>query len=88
MKHSIRTATHSDIECHRIHKGLTSGNATRQYALVAVLVIGEGILHHLTGCSLEKLDAVGMGCQNGTIARQRETDSLRKGVHRIGREHT
>ena len=70
VEHGIRRTAHRDIERHRIHEGLTGGNATRQHALVAVLIVGEGILHHLTGSSLEEFDAVGMCGKDGAVARQ------------------
>ena len=76
MEHSIGAATHGNIKSHCIHKGLAGGDAARQYALIAVLVIGKGILHHLTGCCLEEFHTVGMGSKDGTVARQREADCL------------
>ena len=88
MEYGIRRTTHGDIKRHRIHKGLASGDITRQDALITILIVGESVLHHLTGSGLEEFDAVGMGSQNGTIARQRETDGLCQRVHRVGREHT
>ena len=88
MQHGIGTSTHGDIKCHRIHKGLAGSDIARQNAFVAILIVGKGVLHHLTGSSLKQFYAVGMGSQNRTIARQRESDSLRQRVHRIGGKHT
>ena len=88
MKHGIRTSAHRDIQCHRIHKGLTGCNISRKNTLVAILVISKGILHHLTGSSLKEFYTIGMGRKDGAVTRQRESDSLCERVHRVGRKHT
>ena len=87
MKYGIRTTTHRNVKTHGIEECLASGDITRQHALIAILVIGKGILHHLTGSSLKEFDTVSMGSEDGTIARQRETDGLRERIHRVGGEH-
>ena len=87
MEHRIGGATHGDVECHGIHKGLARGYRAWQHALVAVFIVGQRILHHLSGCLFEQFDAVGMGGQYGAVARQRESDGLGQRVHRVGGEH-
>ena len=87
MEHGVRRSTHGDIQRHRVHKGLAGGDIARQHALVAVFVISEGVLHHLTGSSLKQLHAVGMRSQDRSVARQTQADGLRQRVHRVGRKH-
>ena len=87
MQHGIRRATHRDVQRHGIHKGFTRSDVARQHALVAILVVGKGVLHHLTGSSLEQLYTIGVGSQNGTIAGQRETNGLCQRVHGVGGKH-
>ena len=88
MEYGIRGTAHGNIKGHRIHKGLAGGNAARQDRLVAILIIGKGIFHDLTGSGLEEFDTVGMGSENRTITRQTQADGLCERVHRIGCEHS
>ena len=88
VQNGVSAGTHCYVQSHGIHESLTSGNATRQNALIAILVVCEGILHYLTGSILEELYAIGMGSQNGTVAGQRKTDTLGEVVHRVGGKHT
>ena len=88
MKHRIGTATHGYIQCHGIHECFSCGNAPWQHTFVTSFIVGESILHHLTGCSLEQLYTIGMSSEDSAITGQRQTDSFRQGVHRIGRKHS
>ena len=81
MKHSIRRTTHRDIQRHRIHKGLAGSDIARQYAFVAILVVCQSVLHHLTGSLLKELHAIGMSSKDSTVARQRESNGLCQRVH-------
>ena len=88
MKHRIRRATHGDVEGHGVEKCCTSGDATWQNALVALLIVFQCVLDNQFCGVLEELDAIHVSSQDGTIARQRESDGFGKRVHRIGSEHT
>ena len=87
MKHGIGAATHSNVERHCIEEGLTGSNIARQHALVAILIISEGIFHYLAGCLTEQFYTIGMSGQDGAITRKRESDSLRQRVHGVGCKH-
>ena len=76
MEHRIGRATHGDVEGHGIEESIARSDIARQYALVAILIVSQGILYHLTGSSLEEFDTIGVGSQDSTIAWQREADSL------------
>ena len=78
MEYRVGRTTHRDIQRHGIQESLTGSNVSRQNALVTILIIGKGILHHLTGCCLKELHTVGMRGEDSAIAWQRETDSLRQ----------
>ena len=70
MEHGIGRTTHGDIERHRVHKGLAGSDIARQNALVAIFVVSQSILHHLSSCCLEEFYAIGVSSQNGTVTRQ------------------
>ena len=88
VQHGVGACAHGDVQGHGIHESLTSGNATGQNALVAILIVCKGILHYLSGSILEELYAVGMGSQDGTVAGERQADTLGEVVHGVGGEHT
>ena len=88
MKHGIRRATHGNVERHGIEESLTGSNVARQHALVAILIISEGIFHYLAGSLAEQFYTIGMCSQNGAIAGKRESDSLCQRVHGVGGKHT
>ena len=88
VEHGVGAATHGNIKSHGIEESVASGYAARKYALVAVLIVGEGVLHNLTGCSLEEFDTVLVSCEDSAVARQSHTDGFGKRVHRVGCEHT
>ena len=87
MQDGIGRATHGYIQSHRIEECLTRSNITRQNALVAILIISQGVLHNLTGCLAEQLYTIGMSSQDGAIAWKRESDSLCQRVHAVGCKH-
>ena len=87
MEHSICTSSHSDVECHCIKESITSGDVTRQNALVSILIICQRILNYLACGIAEKLYPVLVSRENSAVSGQRETDSLGQGVHRVCREH-
>ena len=87
VEHGVGAATHGNIKSHGIEESVASGYAARQHALVAVLIVGEGVLHNLACSCLEEFDTVLVSCEDGAVARQSHTDSLGKRVHGIGCEH-
>ena len=88
MEHGVGAAAHGDVEGHGIEERFPGGDAAGQYALVAILIVGQCVLHNLSGGILEESDAVFMGGEDGTVAGQGETDGLGQRVHRVGGEHT
>ena len=87
MEHGVGAAAHGDVESHGIEESLTCGYRAWEHAFIAVLIVGQGILHNLTGSLTEQLYAVGMRGQDGAVARQCQSYGLRQRVHRVGCEH-
>ena len=88
MEHGVGGGSHGYIHCHGVEECLTGGYAARQHTLVAILVIGQRVLHNQAGCLLHQALTVLMGSQYSAVARQRETDGLCQVVHRVGGEHS
>ena len=88
MEHGVGASAHGYVEGHGVEESLACGNALGQHALVAVLVVCHRVLHHLTCSVAEELDAVFVSGKDSAVARQRESDCLSEGVHRVGGEHT
>ena len=88
VEHGVGAATHGNVESHGVEESVASGYAARKYALIAVLIVGEGVLHNLACSCLEEFDTVLVSCEDGAVARQSHTDGLGKRVHGVGCEHT
>ena len=67
MEYGVGRGSHGNIHGHGIDECLTGSNATGQHALVTILVIGQRVLHNLTGSLLHQSYTVLMGSQNGAI---------------------
>ncbi len=87
MQHGVCAAAHCDVERHGVEESLACGDAARQNALVAVLVISQRVLHHQPRRVLEQSHAVLVRGEYRAVSRQTETNGLRQRVHRIGGEH-
>ena len=87
VQHGVGGTAHGHIHGHGVLESLLGGDGTRQHGIVVIVVILLGDLHHLLGGALEQVLAVGMGGQNGAVARQSQTDGLGQAVHGVGGEH-
>ena len=87
VEYGVGRCTHSDIERHSVEEGCTRSNAARQNGVVAVLVVGQGVLHNELGGIAEKLHTIDVCGQNTAVARQREAEGLRQRVHGVGSKH-
>ena len=88
VQYGIGATTHGNVKCHSVEESLAGGNVSWQHALVAIFIIGQRILHYLTGSRLEQFYAIGMRSQDGAVARQGQTNSLGQRIHGVGSEHT
>ena len=88
MEYRICRTAHGYVKSHGIEESLSGSNAAWQDARVALAIIFHGILHNLSGSILQQLHTVLVCGKYRSVSRQRETDSLGKRVHRIGRKHT
>ena len=87
VEHGVGGGSHGDVERHGIEEGLARGDAARQNRVVALLVVGEGVLHDEPCGALEEAYAVLVRSQDASVAGQRESDGFGQGVHGVGREH-
>ena len=76
VEYGISGTAHSDVESHSVEECLAGSYRARQNTLVAVLVVGKGVLYNLTCCLFEELYTIGVGSKNCSVAGKRQTDSL------------
>ncbi len=87
MQDGVGGAAHGDIEGHGVFESGLAGDGTGQHAVVILLVIALRQLDdHATGAQ-EQLLALGMGGEQGAVARQGQAQGLGQAVHRVGGEH-
>ena len=87
MQHGVGGTAHGHIHGHGVLESLLGGDGTRQHGIVGIVVVLVSDLDDLLGGTLEQVLAVGMGGQNGAVARQSQTDGLGQAVHGVGGEH-
>ena len=87
VQHGIGACAHGNVKGHGIEECGTGGNGTGQHAFVAILVIRHGILHNLSGSLLHQFHTIGMGGQDGSVSRQRKSQTFCQVVHAVGGEH-
>ena len=88
VKHGVARTAHGNVERHGVEECLASGYALWQNALVALFVIFICVLYYKCSCIFEQLYAVCVCCQNCSVARKSQADSLVERVHRVGSKHT
>ena len=76
VEYGICGTAHSDVESHSVEECLAGSYAPREHTLVAILVVGKGVLYNLTCCLFEELYTIGVGSKNCSVAGKRQTDSL------------
>ncbi len=76
MEHSVGRAAHGDIERHGVEHRLACGDVAREYRVIAMAIVGFGILHNLTGSTPEELAAVGMCGENCAVAGKSKADGF------------
>ena len=81
VKNSVCRTTHSDIKCHCVKESLTCSDASRQYAIVTVLIIFISIFYDESRSILEQLLTVFVSRDYCSIARKSKSDSLIQTVH-------
>ena len=87
MQDGVGRTAHGDVERHRVLERLEGGDATRQRALVALLVPAPRKIDDEMAGLDEQAPPVGVGRHHRAIAGQREAQRLGEAVHRIGGEH-
>jgi hypothetical protein len=83
----IGRSAHGDIEPHGIQESIFTANAAWQYRIVPFEIIFSGILYDLSGSQTEQVQPESMCRQDGTVARQGQSDCLIQAIHGIGSEH-
>ncbi len=87
MEHSVGRPAHGDIERHGVEHRLACGNVARENRVIAMKIVGFGILHNLTGSTPEEIASVGMSGKHGAVAGKSKADGLVERIHRIGGKH-
>ena len=87
VQHGVGGAAHGDVERHGVLESLEAGDGTRQHRSVVLLVPALGQFDDQAPGTQKQILAVGMRCQQGTVAGQAQSQRLGQAVHRIGGEH-
>ena len=70
VQYGVGAAAHGDVETHGVEESRPRGYAAWQHALVAVFIVGEGVLDDLPCRPAEQFHALGVAGQDGAVAGQ------------------